>query len=175
MSNNQLSLRFRNDDANQWASAESQNSGKLAKGELGISLVKNTDGIVEVIGRMGVSDSPAAFSSCPVVFRSPFEFTQETSQIVKINETPTVNSFITYQFDTDGVGSFQTKSYDDVICDFQTPENVIEFDVSNSPPSGFLRWDQNTESPEGGEWVLDSSTVVVEIPDEIFGGTPESF
>jgi hypothetical protein len=174
MSNNQLSLRFRNDDANQWASAESQNSGKLAKGELGISLVKNTDGIVEVIGRMGVSDSPTSFSSCPVVFRSPFEFTQETSQIVKINETPTVNSFITYQFNTDGVGSFQTKSYDDVICDFQIPENVVSFDTSGQTESGFLRWKIDTQYPEG-EWVLDTSTVVLDIPDTIFGGTPESF
>jgi hypothetical protein len=174
MSQNQLSLRFRNDDANQWLSAESQSSGKLAKGELGVSIVKNTDGIVEVIGRIGVSDTPAVFSTCPILFRSPFEFTQETSQIVKINETPLVNSFITFQFDTEGVGSFQTKSYEDVVCDLQIPENVVTFDTSGVSESGFLRWKIDSEYPEG-EWVLDSSTVSLQIPEEIFGGIPESF
>jgi hypothetical protein len=172
---NQLNIKFRTDTLSNWLIAESSGQGKLAKGEVGIAIVETTDGVVEAIARIGIGSSPVVFSSCPIVFRSPFNFTQETSQIVKIDETPSVDSFITYQFDSDENGKFSSKSFEDVVCDFQIPENVVTFDTAGVTQSGFLRWIVEGGSTEGGSWQLDTTTVSVELPESIYGGNAESF
>jgi hypothetical protein len=177
MSNqNQLSIRFRNDEDNQWKIAQTQNKGKLIKGEIGVSLIKDTNNdVLEIVGRIGISETPTDFYSCPIVFRSNFDFTNENSEIVKLKSTPDQNSFLVYNINTDGVGEFQTKSYDDVICELQVPENIVIFDTTTAETSGFLRWNVSDDTGQEEGWILSQSTCNVEFPEEIFGGTPESF
>lgn len=174
---NKLNLKFRIDSLQNWEAAENETpaKGNLAKGEVGIAVVETTDQIIEVIGRIGIEETPTLYSSCPVIFRSPIDFTGENSQIAKLLEEPQENSFITYEFDTEGKGQFTVKSYNNVVSDLQLPSDVISFNPLGSDiVSGFLKWEINSEYPQG-RWVLDDEFVQFETPTTIYGGNAESF
>ena len=174
---NKLNLKFRIDSLSNWKIAENEipSKGNLAKGEVGIAVVETTDEIIEVIGRIGIEDTPTVFSSCPIIFRSPIDFTGENSQVAKLLEEPQENSFIVYEFDTDGKGKFTVKSYENFVCDVQLPSDVISFNTSESDViSGFLKWEINSEYPNG-RWILDSNFIQFESPSIIYGGNAVSF
>ena len=82
------------------AEAASPPTGNLRRGEIAIAIVTSdgtdTGDIVEVIGRIGPSDTPTPFSDCPVVFRSPRGFKGADVRPVLVDEEPSVDSVLAY-------------------------------------------------------------------------------
>ena len=82
------------------AEAASPPTGNLRRGEIAIAIVTSdgtdTGDIVEVIGRIGPSDTPTPFSDCPVVFRSPRGFKGADVRPVLVYEKPAVDSVLAY-------------------------------------------------------------------------------
>jgi len=101
----------RRDYLHNWSTAEAASppTGNLRRGEIAIAIVTSdgtdTGDIVEVIGRIGPSDTPTPFSDCPVVFRSPRGFKGADVRPVLMPDTPAEGAVVAYD---PGTGSFQT-------------------------------------------------------------------
>ena len=97
-----LQIIQRRDYLHHWAAAEAASppTGNLRRGEIAIAIVTSdgtdTGDIVEVIGRIGPSETPTPFSDCPVVFRSPRGFKGEFVRPVLVEEEPAVDSVLAY-------------------------------------------------------------------------------
>lgn len=171
---NKISIKSRIDFENNWNIAQSANpaKGKLAKGEIGVAIVtSDTDNseLVEIIGRIGVETSLTAFDDCPIIFRSPIDFTGPNAQIVKFNEEiigteAKVVISNNGEFSTIDVSEFLTNT------DVNIPDNIISFNTSTLDSSGFLKWNYDNQS-----WQFVESFGTIEGPEIIDGGNAESF
>jgi len=101
-----LQIIQRRDYLHNWATAEAASppTGNLRRGEIAIAIVTDdgtdTGDIVEVIGRIGPSDTPTPFSDCPVVFRSPRGFKGADVRPVLMPDTPTQGAVVAYDPNT---------------------------------------------------------------------------
>jgi hypothetical protein len=125
-------IYHRIDTETNWSTAIAASAGKLAKGEIGI-LTYTSGSMQGAIGRLGVSDTPTAWSACPTIF---------SGTISPGAAEPVFSEPVIYEAPATTPATGSTLSWDSAASRWTVDDEVVNLDAYPSA-NGTVIWNQS--------------------------------
>jgi hypothetical protein len=155
-------IQVRHDTLQAWINSQSEqiNKGNLAFGEFGLAIDSNTDGSeYNLIGRLGINETPTKFNNCPVVFMADLYETELESNVY-VSSKP-----ITYTLQQEEIPANSIVSWNAEQQKWEIVNSAVLLD-SLPTQSGTLVYDSEQNSFSVGEIVF-----ATDIDGGDYGGT----